>query len=111
MKIFRKEVNETMASKKKTNANIDKVNDELTMLDKAAKILEKAFGATKSELLLKKMTASLRSNGPFEFVKSMDATKIAQLIKNEHPQTIALILYNIKYQQAATVISLLSKIF
>lgn len=75
----------------------------------AKEILEKAFGASKSEIILKKMTASLKSNGPFEFVKSMDPTKIANLIKDEHPQTIALILYNIKYQQAATVISMLPK--
>ena len=71
----------------------------------AKEILEKAFGSSKSEIILKKMTASMRSNGPFEFVKSMDPVKIAQLIKDEHPQTIALILYNIKYQQSATVIS------
>ena len=49
------------------------------------------------EIILKKMTASLKSNGPFDFVKTMDPSKIAQLIKDEHPQTIALILYNIKY--------------
>ena len=64
----------------------------------AKEILEKAFGASKSEIILKKMTASLKSNGPFDFVKTMDPSKIAQLIKDEHPQTIALILYNIKYQ-------------
>ena len=75
----------------------------------AKEILDKAFGGSKAEIILKKMTASMRSNGPFEFVKSMDPTKIAQLIKDEHPQTIALILYNIKYQQAATVITLLPK--
>jgi len=75
----------------------------------AKEILEKAFGASKSEILLKKMTASLKSNGPFEFVKSMDPSKIAQLIKDEHPQTIALILYNIKYQQSATILAMLPK--
>lgn len=75
----------------------------------AKEILEKAFGTSKSEIILKKMTASMRSNGPFEFVKNMAPEKIAQLIKDEHPQTIALILYNIKYQQAATVITLLPK--
>lgn len=75
----------------------------------AKEILEKAFGTSKSEIILKKMTASMRSNGPFEFIKNMAPEKIAQLIKDEHPQTIALILYNIKYQQAATVITLLPK--
>jgi len=75
----------------------------------AKEILEKAFGASKSEILLKKMTASLKSNGPFDFVKSMDPAKIAQLIKDEHPQTIALILYNIKYQQSATILAMLPK--
>lgn len=75
----------------------------------AKEILEKAFGASKSEILLKKMTASLKSNGPFDFAKSMDPAKIAQLIKDEHPQTIALILYNIKYQQSATILAMLPK--
>ena len=75
----------------------------------AKEILDKAFGGSKAEIILKKMTASMRSNGPFDFVKSMDPSKIAQLIKDEHPQTIALILYNIKYQQAATVMTMLPK--
>ena len=75
----------------------------------AKEILEKAFGSSKSEILLKKMTASLKSNGPFDFAKSMDPVKIAQLIKDEHPQTIALILYNIKYQQSATILAMLPK--
>ena len=75
----------------------------------AKEILEKAFGSSKSEILLKKMTASLKSNGPFDFAKSMDPMKIAQLIKDEHPQTIALILYNIKYQQSATILAMLPK--
>lgn len=75
----------------------------------AKEILEKAFGASKSEIILKKMTASLKSNGPFDFVKTMDPSKIAQLIKDEHPQTIALILYNIKYQQSATILAMLPK--
>ena len=39
------------------------------------------------------MTASLKSNGPFDFAKSMDPAKLAQLIKDEHPQTIAVILF------------------
>ena len=107
--------------KKLKNTNQEKVIEEfynLTLAQEyiteggisyAREILEKAFGASKSEIILKKMTASMRSNGPFEFIKSMDPTKIAQLIKDEHPQTIALILYNIKYQQSATVISLLPK--
>lgn len=75
----------------------------------AKEILDKAFGSSKSEIILKKMTASLKSNGPFDFVKSMEPTKIASLIKDEHPQTIALILYNIKYQQAATILATLPK--
>ena len=75
----------------------------------AKEILEKAFGASKSEIILKKMTASMKANGPFEFVKSMEPNKIAQLIKDEHPQTIALILYNIKYQQSATILAMLPK--
>ena len=75
----------------------------------AKEILEKAFGSSKSEIILKKMTASLKSNGPFDFVKSMDPAKLAPLIKDEHPQTIALILYNIKYQQSATILAMLPK--
>lgn len=75
----------------------------------AKEILEKAFGSSKSEIILKKMTASLKSNGPFDFVKTMEPNKIAQLIKDEHPQTIALILYNIKYQQSATILAMLPK--
>lgn len=74
-------------------------------MDYAQDILERAFGTSKAEELVKRMNNTLKRLGrPFDFIKNIDATQLVNFIKDEHPQTIAVILYNIKPTQASTVL-------
>ena len=74
-------------------------------MDYAQDILERAFGITKAEELVRRMNNTLKRMGrPFDFIKNVDPTQLLNFIKDEHPQTIAVILYNIKPSQASTVL-------
>jgi len=74
-------------------------------MDYAQDILERAFGPSRAEELVKRMNNTLKRMGrPFDFIKNIDANQLVNFIKDEHPQTIAVILYNIKPSQASTVL-------
>lgn len=74
-------------------------------MDYAQDILERAFGTTKAEELVRRMNNTLKRMGrPFDFIKNVDPTQLLNFIKDEHPQTIAVILYNIKPSQASMVL-------
>ena len=72
----------------------------------AKELLEKALGADKAMDVIGKLTASLQVK-PFEFVKKTDASQLLNLIQDEHPQTIALILSYLSAGQAATILGAL----
>lgn len=56
----------------------------------AQEILEKTFGKDKAQKMADRVVRSL-STGPFRFLKDVEPAILVNLIKNEHPQTIALI--------------------
>ncbi len=74
----------------------------------AKTVLEKAFGPQQGNQLLDRVTKSIHTKA-FEFIRKADAKNIMNMIMNEHPQTIALILSYAKSEQAAQVISELPK--
>ena len=74
----------------------------------AKSVLEKAFGPQQGNQLLERVTKSIRTKA-FEFIRKADAKNIMNMIVNEHPQTIALILSYARAEQAAQVISELPK--
>lgn len=70
------------------------------------KTMPKAFDGKKADQLL----GDLLSNGEeksFEKLSTYNPTILANLFMSEHPQTIALILVNMKYSTAADIIKLL----
>ena len=69
-------------------------------------ILEKAFGKEKAEELIKKVGTPL-SKQPFYSLVNVSPKMIANFIKSEHPQTIAVILAHLEPQQAAQTLSFL----
>ena len=73
----------------------------------AKDLLQKALGENKAQEVLGKLTASLQVR-PFEFIRKTEASQILNLIQDEHPQTIALILSYLSPQQAASIISSLT---
>lgn len=74
----------------------------------AKNVLEKAFGVQQGTALLERVTKTLRTKA-FEFVRKTDYKNLMNMIVNEHPQTIALILSYARADQASAIISELPK--
>jgi len=77
-------------------------------LEYARAILEKAFGMQMANSLLDRIAKTLQTRS-FEFVREADSKNILNLIQNERPQTIALVLSYARSDQASAVISELPK--
>jgi flagellar motor switch protein FliG len=75
-------------------------------LDYARLLLERALGAEKANEVMSRLSAAIQVS-PFEFLRRTDASQILNVIANEHPQTIALILAHMPADTAAQVISAL----
>lgn len=73
-------------------------------IEHARGILERSVGPNKAAEIIDKITASLRV-APFEAARRVDAQQLLNVIQNEHPQVIALILAHLKPEQAAMVFS------
>jgi flagellar motor switch protein FliG len=70
------------------------------------KILEKALGPEKADLLMEELQAS--SYGDLvDILSNMDSKSIANFLSQEHPQTVAVILAKLKSKQTSEIISLL----
>src|SRR3990172_2356629 len=66
----------------------------------AKNMLENAFGLDKARRLMKKVKAATEVTG-FKLLQSIHPSELLNYLQKEHPQTIALILANMKYHQAA----------
>ncbi|MCL2821102.1 MAG: flagellar motor switch protein FliG [Oscillospiraceae bacterium] len=73
-------------------------------IDYARDVLEQAIGADKAEEMIRKLSSSLQVR-PFDFIRRVDATQILNVIHNEHPQIIALVLSYIEPRQSAQIIA------
>ncbi|NPV88247.1 flagellar motor switch protein FliG [Coprothermobacteraceae bacterium] len=71
-------------------------------IEYAKDVLEKAYGPQKAKEILERLLAAVQVM-PFEFLRKLDGQQIANLIQNEHPQTIALVMNYLKADQAAIV--------
>lgn len=69
-------------------------------------VLVKTMGANKADSFLDKVRDSLRHK-PFGNLSHVDPKVIASFIRNEHPQTIALILAHLDPERSAEIITLL----
>lgn len=74
----------------------------------AKNVLEKAFGSQQAGALLERVTKTLRTKA-FEFIRKADYKNLMNMIVNEHPQTIALILSYARADQASSIIAELPK--
>ena len=73
-------------------------------IDYAREILEKAIGAQKAMDLIGRLSASLQTR-PFDFIRNAEPGNVINLIQNEYPQTIALVLSYLDSRQAAAVLA------
>lgn len=70
----------------------------------AREVLEKALGPQKAEEILNKVAVTIQ-NIPFSSLRRTDARQLLSFIRDEHPQTIALILTYLVPEQAALILS------
>ncbi len=76
-------------------------------VDYAREILEKSMGAQKSAEIVSRLTSSIKTR-PFDFIRRTDPANLLNLIQQEHPQTIALILAYLEPAKASQIIAQLS---
>ena len=69
----------------------------------ARTVLEKALGENRADELINRLTSTLQVR-PFDFIRKADSTHILNLVNNENPQTIALLLSYVEPKQASEVI-------
>lgn len=72
--------------------------------EQAQALLEKSLGPEKAALILERVRGVTNVRG-FNNLKKVDAYQIASFVQKEHPQTIALILSNLRTEQVAEVLS------
>src|SRR4051812_35129446 len=75
-------------------------------VDYARNILERSLGANRAEEVIGRLAATIERR-PFEFLRSTPAEQIFVFLRNEAPQTIALVIANLHTTLAAQVLSLL----
>ena len=66
-------------------------------------VLRRALGEDKANLLIDRILQGSDVTG-IESLKWMDASSVAELLRNEHPQIVAAILVHLDYDQASSVI-------
>jgi len=72
------------------------------------KLLEAALGAEQAESVISNLSVPTEEAG-IETLRILDAKTIANFLKNEHPQTIALILAHLESEKSSDVLSYLSE--
>lgn len=66
-------------------------------------VLKKALGDDKANLLIDRILHGSDVSG-IESLKWMDATSVAELLRNEHPQIVAAILVHLEFDHAADIL-------
>ena len=75
-------------------------------VDYARSILERSLGASRAEELIGRLSATIERR-PFEFLRRTPPEQIHVFLRNEAPQTIALVIANLHTTLAAQVLSCL----
>ena len=76
-------------------------------INTARDILEKALGPGKAMEIIERLQGMLQGT-PFDFLKKVDPNHLLNFISSEHPQTVALILAHLDFDQSAVIMSALS---
>ena len=77
-------------------------------MDYASSVLEAAMGKKEAEDLIRKINASKEFKdmaGGFDLLEKVDENQLINFLKNEHPQTAALIIANLDDKQAASILA------
>ncbi|SHE57003.1 flagellar motor switch protein FliG [Clostridium fallax] len=74
-------------------------------IEYAKALLSKALGPQRANEILQKVSEATQQYRPFAIARKADANQLLNVISNEHPQTIALILCYLQAEKAAQVLS------
>jgi flagellar motor switch protein FliG len=77
-------------------------------IDYAREVLEKAFGMSKANTMLARLQAQLADTAGLRRLRTADAQQLGNLMRGEHPQTIALILSHLEPNHTAGILKLLN---
>lgn len=70
----------------------------------ARQILEHTLGPQKAAAVLKRIEGQLRESAGFHNLRNADPAQVTGLVRNEHPQTVALLLAHLEPEQTAAVL-------
>lgn len=76
-------------------------------LEYARNLLSKALGPQRAKDILERVTEATQQYRPFSIARKADATQLMNVITNEHPQTIALILCYLQSDKSGQILSAL----
>ena len=76
-------------------------------IEYAKEILERSFCAGQADDVASRLFAALKNDNPLALVKKTEPAQLLEFIKDEHPQTIALICVYMESKSAGEVISAL----
>ncbi|MGH4120104.1 flagellar motor switch protein FliG [Clostridium sp.] len=76
-------------------------------VDYARNLLSKALGTSRAKEILDKVMEETQQYRPFSIARKADAHQLLNVISNEHPQTIALIMCYMQSDKAAQILAAL----
>lgn len=76
-------------------------------LEYARTLLGKALGAQRAKEIMEKVTEATQQYRPFSIARKADAHQLLNIISNEHPQTISLVLCYLQPDKAGQILSAL----
>ena len=80
-------------------------------MDLAREVLEKAFGVQKSQAMLKRIQMLISETAGLHRLRNADPQQLGNMLRGEHPQTVALILAHLEAQHTAHVLKELDPVF
>ena len=101
----------TYGEKKAVLSDFIKISSQISGIafggeETAKQILEAGFGSRQATSLLSRVT-SYSEIKSFEHLKNVDSLTIANYLKNEHPQTVAVVLAHMDPRNSGPILSLL----
>ena len=73
-------------------------------VDFAREVLETALGSQKAASVVRRIESQLNENAGFRNLRQADSVQLAGLLRNEHPQSIALLLAHLDPDQTAALL-------
>ena len=77
----------------------------------AREVMEKAFGAQKSQVMLKRILSQISDGAGLHRLRNADPQQLGNMLRGEHPQTVALILAHLEAAHTASVLKELDPVF